>query len=99
MQTIRISATAARNKFFKLLDQVELGAHVVIEKDKKEIAIMSPKLTSTNWQELRKALKESRGILKNYDPEDNPLRRKGASDFLGRWDKNLKLINKNETGS
>ena len=36
MNTIRISATAARNRFFDLLNQVAAGAQVIIEKDKKE---------------------------------------------------------------
>jgi len=90
MNTIRLSATSARNKFFELLNQVALGTQVIIEKDNKEIAILSPKTTKTDWKGLLNASKKVKGILKDYSTEDNPLRRKGASDFLGQWDKHLK---------
>ena len=90
MNTLRLSATSARNKFFELLGQVALGTQVIIEKDNKEVAVLSPKRTKTDWKGLLKASREARGIFKDYDPEDNPLRRKGASDFLGRWDKDLR---------
>lgn len=45
-----------------------------------------------DWKEFRKATKAARGILKSYkfDPEDNPLRRKGAWPNLGKWDKGLR---------
>ena len=89
MTTIRISATKARNNFFTLLEQVALGMHVIIKKDNKEVAVISPKVPKTDWKGLLKASREARGIFKDYDPEDNPLRRKGAADFLGRWDKHL----------
>lgn len=91
MNTIRLSATAARNKFFALLDQVALGTRVIIEKDSKEVAVLSPKKTKTDWKGFLKAAREARGILKDYDPLDNPLRRPGASDFLGKWDRGLKV--------
>lgn len=92
MNTIRLSATSARNGFFELLNQVALGTQVIIEKDNKEIAILSPKTTKTDWKGLLNASKKVRGILKGYSiGEDNPLRRKGASDFLGKWDENPKL--------
>lgn len=45
----------------------------------------------TNWAVILKASKKVHGILKNYDLEDDPLRRKGAADFLGKWDKGLKV--------
>jgi len=90
MNTIRLSATSARNKFFELLNQVALGTQVIIEKDNKEVAILSPKTTKTDWKGLLSASKKVRGILKDYTIEDNPLRRKGASDFLGKWDKDFK---------
>lgn len=91
MSTIRVSATSARNKFFELLNQVASGAQVIIEKDKKEVAVLSPKKTRVNWKALRKASKEAHGIFKDYDPFDNPLRKPGAADFLGRWDRGLKM--------
>lgn len=87
MNTIRLSATSARNNFFNVLNQVALGTQFIIEKDNKEIAMLIPKTTKTDWKSLRKALTETRGILKDYDPEDNPLRRKDAANFLGKWDK------------
>ncbi len=70
-----------------------MGTQVIIEKDSKEVAVLSPKKQTVNWAALRKATKETHGILKDYDfdPEDNPLRRKGAADFLGKWDKGLKF--------
>lgn len=90
MTTIKVSATSARNKFFELLDQVALGMQVIIEKDSREVAILSPKKKKTDWERLMKATKESAGIIKDYSLNDNPLRRIGAGDFLGRWDKGLK---------
>jgi len=94
MTTIRLSATSARNKFFELLNQVALGAQVIIEKDNKEVAVLMPKVSKTDWKELRKALNATNGILKNYNITDNPLRRRGASDFLGKWDEDLHLTDK-----
>lgn len=87
MNTVRVSATSARNRFFDLLNQVSLGTQVIIERDNKEVAVLAPRKQKTDWAALRKAMKQSRGILKDYDPEDNPLRRKGAADFLGKWDR------------
>ena len=89
MNTIRISATSARNNFFTLIDQVALGMQVIIEKDAKEVAVLSPRKQQINWKEFRKVAEKARGILKNTDfnPNDNPLRRPGAADFLGKWDK------------
>lgn len=88
MNTLRISATKARNNFFELLNQVALGnTQVIIEKDSKEVALLSPKEKKMDWKGLKKAMKEVHGIWKDYDVErDNPLRRKGAADFLGKWD-------------
>lgn len=92
MNTIRMSATSARNKFFELLNQVALGTQVIIEKDKKEVAIISPKKTKTNWAALLKASKAAHGILKGYSVEEiAPLRNKGAWRRLGTWDKDLKI--------
>lgn len=93
MNTIRVSATSARNNFFELLNKVAAGTEVIIEKDSKEVAVLAPKKQKIDWAEFRKAAKAARGILKGYkfDPEDNPLRRKGAANFLGRWDKGLKF--------
>lgn len=90
MSTIRVSATHARNNFFELLNQVALGnTEVIIEKDSKEVAIISPKKQGTDLKALLEASKALRGTWKDYDPEDNPLRRRGAKKFLGRIDKAL----------
>lgn len=90
MATVRVSATKARNTFFDLLNQIALGMHVVIVRDEKEVALMIPKRHTTDWKGLLKATKRAKGILKEYDPQDNPLRRRGAADFLGRWDRDIK---------
>lgn len=89
MNTIRVSATAARNNFFDLLNQVMMGATVTVVKDAKEVAEIVPKKRKTDWKGLMKAMKAAHGILKDYDPHDNPLRRPGAKRFLGKWDKGL----------
>ncbi|KKU64224.1 MAG: hypothetical protein UX86_C0011G0032 [Candidatus Amesbacteria bacterium GW2011_GWC1_47_15] len=84
-----MSATSARNNFFELLNKIALGAEVVIVKDNKEVALMIPKTSKINWNDLLRASQKVRGILRDYSFEDNPLRRTGASDFLGQWDKEL----------
>ena len=89
MNTVRLSATAARNNFFELLNQVALGTQVIIEKDNKEVAIISSKTTKFNWKEFKRALDATHGILKDYKWEDGPLRKPGNADFLGKWDKNI----------
>ncbi len=94
MTTIRISATKARNNFFDLLNQVALGTQVIIERDKKEVAIISPK-PKTDWAGLIKASKAAHGILKGLSVEEiAPLRKKGAWGNFGNWDKDLKLDTK-----
>ena len=92
MNTIRISATKARNSFFELLNQVMLGTEVIVEKDNKEVAVITPKKTKMDWEGLIKASKEAHGIFKNYSIEEiSPLRKKNAWKRLGTWDKGLKL--------
>jgi prevent-host-death family protein len=89
MITIKLSATKARNNFFELLNQVATGTQVIIERDNKEVATLSSKKSQINWREFRKAAEGARGILVNdkVDLNDNPLRKSGAADFLGTWDK------------
>ena len=95
MNTIRISATSARNNFFDLLNKVSEGIQVIIEKDSKEVAILSPKVNKTDWAGLLKASKAVHGILKDYTVEEiSPLRKKGAWDRFGKWDKGLRSGNK-----
>ncbi len=92
MSTIRVSATSARNNFFELLNQVAAGTQVIIEKDSKEVAMLSPKKQKIDWKEFKKAAKAAKGILKDYDPKkDNPFRRRGAWPSLGKWDEGLKI--------
>lgn len=90
MNIIRVSATKARNNFFELLNQVALGAQIIIERDKKELAILSPKKKEFDRVGLLRASRKLREAMKDYNPEDNPFRRKGAKNFLGKWDKGLK---------
>ena len=91
MNTIRVSATSARNNFFELLNQVASGTQVIIERDSKEVAILSPKNKTFDRAGLLKASRKIRGIFKDYNIEsDNPLRRKNAWPSLGKWDKGLK---------
>ncbi len=89
MALIRVSATHARNNFFELLNQVALGTQVIIEKDSKEVAVMSPKKSNgTDLKALKKASKAVHGILKGYSIEEiSPLRKKGAWGDFGNWDK------------
>jgi len=91
MNTTRVSATSARNNFFELLDKVAQGAKIVVEKDAKEIAVIMPRSKKTDWKGLRKAMNEAAaaGVLKDYNFNDNPLRRPDAADFLGKWDRDL----------
>jgi len=89
MDTITISASKARNNFFSLLDQVAQGTEVIIEKDHKEVAVLVAKKHKTDWKALLKATKESAGILKDYDPNDNPLRKPGAWGNWGKWDEDV----------
>ena len=84
MNTIRVSATKARNNFFQLLDKVAAGASVVVEKDSKEVAEIVSRKRNVNNKGLMKALrKAAKGFV--YSEKNNPLRRPGATSFLGRW--------------
>lgn len=95
MSTIRVSATSARNNFFELLNQVAAGTEVIIEKDSREVALISPKKQTIDWAALKKATKATHGILKDYDPKrDNPFYGKKAWSNLGKWDKGLKFKKK-----
>ncbi|KKQ52262.1 hypothetical protein A2865_02320 [Candidatus Woesebacteria bacterium RIFCSPHIGHO2_01_FULL_39_17] len=95
MNTIKVSATHARNNFFELLEKVSLGTQVVVEKNSKEVAVIVSRKTKVDWKGLKKAMDAAHGILKDYDPKDNPLRRPGAANFLGKWDRGLAKPKKN----
>ena len=95
MNTIRVSATKARNNFFELLNQVALGTQVIIKKDFEEIAVLVPRRTKTDWKAFRKAAKETHGILKHYSVEEiAPLRKKNAWKGFGEWDKDISVSKK-----
>lgn len=90
MNTIRLSATSARNSFFELLNQVALGTQVIIEKDNKEIAVILPKKQKFNWKAFSKSAKAAHGILKDYTVNEIvPLRNKDAWKGFGQWDENI----------
>lgn len=95
MNTIRVSATKARNSFFDLLNQVMLGTEVIVERDNKEVAVITPRKKKTNWAEFLKAAKAAKGILKDYSVDEiAPARKKGAWKGFGEWDKDIILKDK-----
>lgn len=88
MNTIRMSATSARNNFFELLNQVSLGTQVIIERDLKEVAVLTPKKQKTDWVAFRRAAKAAHGILKDYSIDEIvPVRKANAWKGFGDWDK------------
>ena len=87
MQTIRVSATHARNNFFELLEKVALGNQVLVEKDNKPIAVIVPRRTKVDWKGLKKTMDEAHGILKDFDLSKSPLRGKKSKTWLSRISK------------
>lgn len=100
--TKTVSAYEARTNLGELLNLVYYkGDIVIIEKMGKPMVKLTKvevpkkrtkknlKPGTVNWEALLKASKKAHGILKDYNPEDNPLRRKDATEFLGRWDRDL----------
>jgi len=91
MNTITVSATKARNEFFDLLNLIALGnTEVLVERDRKPIAVIFPKRKAFDWKKLKKASDACHGIMKDFSQGDSVLRRPGANNFLGKWDTNLK---------
>lgn len=90
MQTIRVSATHARNNFFDLLNQVSLGVKVVVVKDAKEVAEIVSNKTKTDWKGLEKAMDAAAGILKDFDLSKSPLRDPKVTKSWGTWDQKSK---------
>lgn len=88
MNTITVSATAARNNFFTLIEKVINGTTVIIKKDNKEVAVLSLK-NNTRLDELIKASNATHGLFKNDPGFQRPFEGKQASKFLGKWDKDL----------
>ena len=88
MNTLRVSATKARNNFFELLNQVAMGRSIIIERDSKEVAVLSSKNSGFDRKGLLKASKAIHGIFKGLSVEEiSPLRKKGAWKGFGEWDK------------
>lgn len=86
MQIITVSATKARNDFFNILSWVIAGKSVAIQKDNVLVANITPISQVNKSKGLLKSLKLA-SVGFEYSKKDNPLRRKGSADFLGRWDK------------
>lgn len=85
MQTITVSATKARQEFFDILKLVMAGKSFMIQKDNVLVANITP-ISDKAFRNrgLLKALKKASGAF-TYSNSDNPLRRKGATDFLGKF--------------
>lgn len=81
MQTITWSATKARNEFFDLLTQVAMGQSFIVERDKEEIALVTPIKKGTDLVGLKKAMDALHGVAKDFDLSKSPLRGKASK----RW--------------
>lgn len=84
MQTVTWSATKARNEFFDLLTQVAMGQSFIVEKDKEEIALVTPIKKGTDLIGLKKAMDALDGIAKDFDLSNSLLRNKKAKAWLKR---------------
>ena len=84
MQTITWSATKARNEFFDLLTQVAMGQSFIVERDKKEVALVTPIKKGTDLVGLKKAMDALHGVAKDFDLRESPLRNKRARAWLKR---------------
>lgn len=82
MQTITWSATKARNEFFDLLTMVAAGQSFVVEKDKKEVALVTPVKRGTDLVGLKKAMDALEGVAADFDLSRSPLRSKRARSWL-----------------
>lgn len=71
-----MSATAARNNFFELLNQVAAGQSVIIEKDKKEVAVIQPKKEEFDWKSYQKILAKTKGSWAGDDWEETEKKRR-----------------------
>ena len=84
MQTITWSATKARNEFFDLLTQVAMGQSFIVERDKKEVALVTPVKKGTDLVGLKKAMDALDGVAKDFDLSKSLLRNKRAKMWLKR---------------
>ena len=90
MQTIRVSATKARQTFFELLNLIALGkTRVLIERDAKEVAVIEPAQRGTDLVGLKKAMDAlaASGAFKNFDLTKSPLRGKASKKWFAKIDK------------
>ena len=95
MNTITVSATHARNNFFNILNQVNSGKEIIVEKDGVKVARITPLISDQRtWEEekkkILKVIEETRGSWKGVRFR-SPLRGKKARAWLGRWDRDLKI--------
>ena len=82
MNIITVSATKARNDFFKLLEEVKKGKEVIIKKDREIVATMIKIKDLKNNKGLVKALEEASAVLKFDKNYVSPLR-KSVPEFFG----------------
>jgi antitoxin (DNA-binding transcriptional repressor) of toxin-antitoxin stability system len=87
MDTITVSATKARNDFFKLLDEVKDGKEVIIKKDNVVVASMvkASLKTKNRNKGLVKAMEEASKVIKFDEDYESPFK-KTVPEFFG-WDK------------
>lgn len=84
MQTVTWSATKARNEFFDLLTQVAMGQSFVVEKDRKEIALVTPIRRGTDLVGLKKAMDALDGVAKDFDLSKSPLRGRASKKWFAK---------------
>ncbi len=84
MQTITWSATKARNDFFDLLTQVAMGQSFIVEKDKKEVALVTPIKKGTDLVGLKKTMDALHGVAKDFDLNKSPLRGKASKKWFAK---------------
>lgn len=93
MQTIKVSATKARQEFFDIFNKVFAGTEVLVEKDGKQTIRMVPMVAPEDGVAKRKkllmSLAKTHGAVKDFKLEDNPLRGKKSIKWLGQWDKGI----------
>jgi len=87
MQTIKVSATKARQEFFELLNLIALGkTRILIERDSKEVAVIEPAQRGTDLVGLKKSMNAlaASGAFKDFDLTKSPLRNEKVKAWLRR---------------
>lgn len=84
-----LPATEARNRFFEIIDLVRhKGEEIIIEKDGKPAAKVSPVQDAKNPEEIRKILSEFRRVFarsarrKYWSVLDSPAWRKKEAKYI-----------------